>query len=672
MAFRIKTAFDGVASHAARQCAWLALAGLVFLSPQRSLATESVTLTYESAPSVDGPWSEVDPKSMQVNANGSATVETETKATFFRMRVSADGQESSIPVVTLSKVPAATLSAARKQLTRLVAEAGSEAEEWVGAELSPFAAPLADRVTAGGTTYYEFKIASKPKLAIAGGFRKFDSDENRPSSRGYMICSGDRSDLPIVQFATEGESVMDNLLRKCGGVAPARVVRYGASFWVAEDERGALIANHGTEPFKVPPEMVEEMSRVAAGITDTETRQNDLPPATKWKPSFYRNYAEFKADYETNAVYKLLRARRAEHAKVYWDAEAGIFPEVLTLRVGETATFLAGQRITRLIADIEADEKASADLTLPRVGGLQAVGRIAGRMGIKVLNGETITRYVIEVRSRILAVEAESNGSGSGSLQAAGVSPPYWKAITEAYAGDWGDQLRWYQLRRDDWCELVGCGPAALGMLLGWWEREKNVPSAFYRSALHFGSVSTVDAPKYLDTSGKRALVREAFARLHNFCDVICDPFSDAGATMPGDLIEGWHDYLFPVAANFGTASVAFGGSNPLIGYSTSWAYDYWGDDWEYSGSKVASGIKDGRPGVVGLGVLWHYVVAYGYFREDLTATVGGTEVYQGLRRRFFKCNEGWGNSSPAWYSAHDVFLGLTANVWQKRNPQQP
>lgn len=671
MAFKIKTALDRFASLAARHGGWLALAGCISLSPNRLSAAESVTLTYESAPSIDGPWSKVDPRLMQVNANGSATVETEAKATFFRMRVSADGQETSIPVVTLSKVPVATLSAARNQLTRLAAEAGSEAEEWAGAELSPFAAPLTDRATPGGTTYYEFKISAKPKLAITGGFRKFDSDENRPSSRGYMICSGDRSDLPIVQFATEGESVVDNLLRKCGGVTPARVVRYGASFWVAEDERGALIANHGTEPFKVPPEMVEEMSRVAAGLMDTETGQNDLPPAMNWKPSFYRSYAEFKADYETNAVYQLLRTRRAEHAKAYWDAEAGLFPEVLTLRVGETAAFLAGQRITRLIVDIESDEKANADLTLPRLGGLQAVGRIAGRMGIKVVNGETITRYVIEVRPRILAAEAELNGTGSGPLQAAALSP-YWKTITEAYAGDWGDQLRWYQLRRDDWCELVGCGPLAIGMLLGWWEREKNVPSAFYRSVVNFSSLSNVDAPKYLDTSGKRALVRDALAKLHDYCDVLCDPFSDAGATMPGDLIEGWQTYLFPVANTIGSASVTYGNGNPLVGYSASWAYDYWGDDWEYSGSKVASGIKDGRPGVVGLGVLWHYVVAYGYFREDLMATIGGTEMYQGVRRRFFKCNEGWGNSSPAWYSAHDVFLGLTANVWQRRSPQQP
>jgi hypothetical protein len=85
----------------------------------------------------------------------------------------------------------------------------------------------------------------------------------------------------------------------------------------------------------------------------------------------------------------------------------------------------------------------------------------------------------------------------------------------------------------------------------------------------------------------------------------------------------------------------------------------------------VANGLKSGRPGVVGLGVLWHYVVAYAYLREDLVVPIGDDEITLSVNR-YFKCNEGWSSLSPSWYSAYDVFLGWTANVWQKTVPNQP
>jgi hypothetical protein len=278
-----------------------------------------------------------------------------------------------------------------------------------------------------------------------------------------------------------------------------------------------------------------------------------------------------------------------------------------------------------------------------------------------------VTHYVIEVTAARIGDESPDKKDSTAQASA-----PFWKTVTEKYAGGWGDQMRWKQLMDSDWCDAVGCGPAALGMLVGWYENKKSVESAFYTSANSFSSISTIDAPQFLDTTSKRAKVRAAYALLHELCDVICDPFSDAGATMPSDLIEGFFGYITPVASPVGISSLLYGGGSPLVGYSYSYAYDFWGDDWDSSGSRLANGIIDGRPGVVGLGVLWHYALAYGYMRQDYVVTINGNDQYLGLRKRFLKCNEGWAKDSAAWYSAYDVFLGLSVNMWQKKVPVQP
>ena len=68
----------------------------------------------------------------------------------------------------------------------------------------------------------------------------------------------------------------------------------------------------------------------------------------------------------------------------------------------------------------------------------------------------------------------------------------------------------------------------------------------------------------------------------------------------------------------------------------------------------------DDRPAIIGL---WcssaHYCVAYGYrYREwtDIFGTVWSTE-------RQFKCNLGWGGSSPSWEDA-SVWYGNRTDFW--------
>jgi len=645
------------------------------LAVDKARAGDPVTLTYEYASSVEGPWRTVDPASVQISPTGAVTVQTDAGANaFFRMHIISSGGESSAPVVPLAQVPAETLIAARTHLTHLIATGDTEfGGQLADVDLAPFAAPLVDSSDAKSPSHFEFKFLRKLRPSARTGFRKFDSDETGDIARGYMVCSANMNDLPVVEFSTEGGTPIESLLRKCGNVTPARLIRYGAAFWVAENARGELVANHGAEPFRPPMEM-SELTRQApiVGNGDTETGQHDTPPATRLTPGFYSSYAEFKSDIRTNEFYKTLRARRTENAKPFWNAERGIFPEVLQVAVGERKSFLPAVQVDNIIMDTESGERPIANVSSnPTAGGLIVEGLTPGRMGIKVRVKEAVTHYVIEVpATRAGLPSSGKKDSSQGPI--AQSNTPFWKTITEAYAGSWSDQMRWWQLKDPDWCQAVGCGPAALGMLLGWWENEKSVESAFFTSAGSFESLSTIDAPQFLDTNAKKAKVKAVYGQLHELCDVICDPFSDSGATLPGDLIEGFFDYIQPVASPTGLASLIYGKGHALVGYSYSYAYDFWGDDWDSSGSRVANGIKDGRPGVIGLGWLWHYAVAYGYLRQDYTITINGSDVYLGLRKRFLKCNEGWGKDSPAWYSAYDVFLGLSVNMFQKTVPTQP
>ena len=137
---------------------------------------------------------------------------------------------------------------------------------------------------------------------------------------------------------------------------------------------------------------------------------------------------------------------------------------------------------------------------------------------------------------------------------------------------------------------------------------------------------------------------------LHEYCDVICSWFSSAGATAPGDMVEGGTDYLW------------WPRINGKIGYSYSWAWDIGDSDWNQPSSVVRKSIKNGRPAIVGLGWLWHYGVAYKYRYQEFKATPNTVL----LRRRWFACNEGWGKKQGAWYSGYDTFLGFSLRPWKR------
>lgn len=627
---------------------------------------EVVVLRYETAPSPGGPWTPLNPAAIQ-NLPDGATVQNVADQSYFRLRIETQDGGQNLPLLPLATLPKATLAAADRHIAGLLqpadpADQDDDTGSWADVEFAPFAFPLfAQNGSGGPPAYAELKLLSRsPGPRPAEGFLKQASSEPTFRDRGYLIVSLDRNDLPVVEYNTEGPTPVERLLQRCGGKSPSRIVRFGPTFWAAEDAQGDLVGNLGTEPFKIPHEFVQFMDRRFTGEMATSRDLVELPPDLKLQLTSYASYAELKKDHESSPVQQLLRQRRAAQAALEWDIEEGKLPQILELRVGETNVFLGGSVVEEVVVHWE-EVRDLADVTLLSRG-FRAVGRQAGAAPLTVRSARGLEAYVLRVTSR---------GIGPASVTAVN-SGPYWRTKTW-WAGDWNDQMHYYQLEDSDWCNLVGCGPTALAMLFGYWDRQ-GVPSAFYTGlagTAGFDSLRLSDAPQEINTAGRRAILRQVYHSLHDLCDVICPPFTDAGATWPGDLIEGFAGYLQPVASPAGVASLLYGKGNRLVDYSCSWAWDAWGDDWEVSGVRLANGIKAGRPGVVGLGFLWHYGVAYAYRRQELVVPVGNDETVVKVKR-YFRVNEGWSSFSPSWYSAYDVFLGLTANLAQARTPQLP
>ena len=74
---------------------------------------------------------------------------------------------------------------------------------------------------------------------------------------------------------------------------------------------------------------------------------------------------------------------------------------------------------------------------------------------------------------------------------------------------------------------------------------------------------------------------------------------------------------------------------------------------------KARDSIQAGRPSIIGLGFYWHYPLAYGY-KSRSYKLLGITWDTQ----RYFKCNMGWGGSSPEWRNGSSVWFGTNGRYF--------
>ena len=608
-----------------------ALLGLAALSSAD--AAQSVTIWIERAPSLNGPWTRLDLKNVPLDANGNPRLPANQPGEFYRTQIELGPSVQTGDPIPLAEVPAEFRTRAEKLLkTQLEQQGeGADPEGWPeGAKIGPHVFPQ-HAVAGDGSVkpgYFEFKVLL-PAVTPPdrGGPVKTDPEESTPEDAGYILLSLTDEDFPICEFSMEGPTPFERLAR-LAKTSRINVVRYGPTFFAAEDEQGRLLASEGATPFKLDPNVLALDGLEWAGDSDTGL---DVSPriVPKLTAEHYRSYLEFKNDFATGKVYQQLREIKKARAKLPWDVERGRPPAGVSVLVGGSSEILADLPATPAPEFSFITESDPSILQIaPRTGGgLLLTGKEAGEGLLQVRQGDREFVFSIRIVPRITPRAA-------GDVVASG----RW------YAGDWSMQPKYHQLKRDRWCDLVGCGPVAWAMLFAWFERNWGVEYAFR------GEGTNALPPPNLSTAARRSQVIDAYDSLHELCDVICNPFGDDGATYPTDMTDAFKGYTYPAAL-----------ANQIGRY---WNINSVTGTWPDLGAlRSRDAIKNGYPAVTGLGWMWHYVLAYGYGYDTVDTGVGFNVTY-----RYLKCNMGWNGHGPRWYYIGDTFYSARCKLWSGPN----
>ncbi|HEX2749123.1 MAG TPA: hypothetical protein VHM91_14045, partial [Verrucomicrobiales bacterium] len=559
---------------AARMRGGLLAAALFTASTAGSPAGDAVTLWMEKAPSLSGPWSRIDLKTAPLDADGNPRLPVETAHEFYRTQIRLGPSVQIGDPIPLSEVPPEMVTRAQNFIND---RDESDPEGWPeDVELEPSLFPQY-MVTGDGSVkpgYFEFKIVRKAVPATVRGFVTRPERE-LPRDCGYILLSATEEDFPIAEFAMEGPTPAERLAR-LAGTTRIRVVRYGPTFLVAESEDGKPVATQGALPFRPDPDILKLHGAEWTGDTDAglDKSPEDLP---RRKLEYYRDYSDFRADFASNPVYIQLRKNKMARAKLDWDIIHGKIPDTTTLSVGQTVTLLPALPAAPVPEyHFASDQGDLIRITLPAAGGIKVTGAAPGHGVLRVRQGTA--EYVIAI-----LVNAPAGLRNAGDVL----------ATQSWYALSWQEQPRYFQLSDDNWCDLVGCGPTAWAILFSWFDRNQGIEQAFR------GEGSGLP-PFTLSTAADKAKVKPAYNELHELCDVICDLFSDQGATWPSDMTEGFKDYTKQ--------------ADQLGQIKRSWNINSDMGTWPDAGAlRSRDAIKKGYPAVTGLGWLWHYVVAYGY-----------------------------------------------------------
>ena len=567
--------------------------------------------------------------------------------------------------IPISNLPTQTVAAARQYLQIFGPDSGtppgSDAADWSDVDLAPAATLVFDPLHANGTqpAYAELKVVP-------------NGQPNGPS-KGYILISLTDNDAPIVEFATRGSTKTERVLKRVGSGAPAKILRFNAVYWSVEDAGGHLLGQYGTPPGALAdnsprPDLSGHFS------FDSTTGQKVLTALPPLEPAPLYLYPAMKQNFLTNPLVASYRLNRSQIASGRWSLLRGGRLPRLSVGEGESTVFLQSTPLKRVSLLSEDGEPPIAQLQLlAGSGGFSATGLAEGSAIVRVVTAAGAAQnYTLVVTSATPAAFGAAAGCPS-------LDTDTWYAGT----GWDGDQRLFHQLKDNNkWCPSVGCGPTALAMLLGWWD-VNGVPSAFYKlnsgrgnaAVFRFNpdSLKNSDAPK---TSWENeSLVRAVYDDLHGLCNTFC--VSGQGATAPDQMASAFYEYIFRVANSLG----GFPWPAPMNEFGPYFvechAEAHWNDfflvggtDWEEGGKAVANGIKNNRPGVVGIwsGITPHYALAYGYKRVERYEDCEQVEL-----TRWFKCNMGWGDDDPPeWHDAEAVWFGLTASMTQVRTPDVP
>jgi len=568
--------------------------------PSAFCTTNLLRLQRAGAPG--GPWEEVPANTLPVTAEGALQDTFETPTGFYRMRIEPSGEWGFPLNVPMEDVAPLALDIATKFLEEMQDIAGDNA--WQNVMLGPIASPIY-----GGDLLLLSPLAGEVKPAFIE-FKLYPIPKPHPDpdpgpylvcrDRGFILVSLTENHSPVLDFATEGLTRTE-CLRKQANSSAVRIVRYDDSFMVAEDQNGRMLARTGPMPVHYPDESLEYCDKEFEGFADEAGEEAPEPPDFKIQP--YESYQAFKNDYAKSKFFQEARRRTQEEAASEWDVFLGRFPEAINVPVKQQTLVLKGLKVE----EFSLEDPRLATIQIQREGLLVT--------GIQVGSSMLHVMFVDGSEAEYILVVEEP-----GVLSAE--QPTGWSSWTYYWAGNWGNQRRYDQ----EWGGSCwsGCGATAWAMLYGWFDNK--------------GYANCIDgtAPLY-NNNAVRDCIWYIVPRIGTYCA------GSSGATNPWNMYKG-----YKWAQHRG------------CGYSVSW---YWTLPCFSSSSarhRARDCIRDlARPAIIGIGCTGaHYPLAYGYAWKKYT-WAGITWSYS----QWFKCNMGWGGSSPQWKKA-SVWYGQKNNFW--------
>jgi hypothetical protein len=589
-------------------------------------AQESVTVSIERAASTAGPWQQVDLNSVAKDAMGNPRFTVGDQG-FFRARIDLDDSGGLGVPLRLRDVPEVFVERAKKLIQSKLEQEEADPEGWgddvqLADEVQVHETVLADGTF--GPAYFEFKVVrNPPEIPDDSEFRLTHPDRLDSLDAGFILLSATEGDFPIAEWATAGPTNFELLARRAG-TTRIRIARYGPTFYVAENERGEMIGSLGTAPYGLAPGLflIDGMEWNGDDELGIDEEPREVPNLDGYG---YANYEEFKMDVAGNAVYRRLREFRADRARPHWDVTRGVFPEPVSLGIGDSILLMEGELSLSTAYQFVSEDDAEIRVTFPRqTGGAAIFAAAPGEGYLRIRIGELEKEIYLTI------------GRTADPRQPAQSVSETW---TYAYAGTWQMQPRYYQYERPEWCRLTGCGPVAWAILFAWFDINRGVEHAFRGEG--FGQ----DPPMTLNSYSNRMRVLKAYDELHDYCNVICSPFSQQGGTWPTSMTSAFKTYTWPPAIVHALRR----------GWSTRATTGRWPDE---GALPSRDAILNGRPAVTGLGWMWHYVVAYGYAFHQ--AKVGNFTH----NTRYIKCNMGWQNVEPRWYNLIDTFYSANVRLW--------
>lgn len=582
-----------------------ALIFLLIASPALCIAGDPhiTRLRLERATTPDGTWEPVAAETMPV-VDGEFEDSFDSEDAFYRMRIDVVDDQRPPGSLSLSQVPPRSREIAQEHLDENRDIGGDNA--WEGAELGPVVFPMYNPAIQG-PAYFEFQVVHKPGLPPPGAL----AVQRLPlEDRGFILVSATRNDFPIVSYATQGPT-RTKMLREMAESTGVRIFRFDTTFYVAENAGGEMVAHLGSEPVKYPDTICDYMGQEWEHIVDEQGVQEPTgTPELTGEP--FASYAALKQAYLETEYLKQARRVRAEEATLEWDLYDGVSEQINALCNNEVIV-AQEQKIERFFV---GDPNLATIIILAQ--GLSITGKAAGATVLHLsLEGGQTAVYALVVTEE-------------GSLSPD--KPTGWGSYTTYYAGTWSDQRKYEQKYLSSEGCYTGCSAVAWAMLDGWFD---------YKGMADLIAPSgTGNAPEYWN-----AYVGDCIYTTRGYINSFCVPTSTSCATNPWNMPDGYK-----------WASIDRG-----VHYSISTTYSI--PCFPTSGCRdraVQSIRYGGKPAIIGLWCLSaHNCVAYGYRYREYTVTTPLGVVTLGTDHDF-KCNLGWGGSSPSWE---------TGSVWYGNNP---